>query len=152
VVAKTAPFCLSGLLPPRGSKLKVSFKWRRQANSAHPTWLIAKSWIVCDNGASSHFLGHCYVRWESINTELLYVSTSTDGGLPWGPELNMPGLSLGIGGQSVVQPNGTVIMSLAPKLSKKRSGVSMSSISISNSRNRRGLGLPIGLSSVASAI
>jgi len=72
-----------------------------------------KSWIVCDNGASSPFFGHCYVEWDSIDNGLIYMSTSTDGGLTWGPEVNTENSTLGVGGQPVVQPNGTVIMPIA---------------------------------------
>jgi hypothetical protein len=72
-----------------------------------------KSWIVCDNGASSPFFGHCYAEWDSIDSGLIYMSTSTDGGLTWGPEVNTENFTLGIGGQPVVQPNGTVIMPIA---------------------------------------
>ena len=35
--------------------------------------------------------------------------TSTDGGLTWGP-IRAAGCSSGLGGQPVVQPNGTVIV------------------------------------------
>ena len=69
-----------------------------------------KSWIACDNGTSSPFFGHCYVEWEGINSGLIYMSTSSNGGLTWGPEVNTQNSTLGIGGQPVVQPNGTVIM------------------------------------------
>jgi hypothetical protein len=72
-----------------------------------------KNWIVCDNGTSSPFFGHCYVEWENIGSGLIYMSTSTDGGLSWGPEVNTENSTLGIGGQPVVQPSGTVIMPIA---------------------------------------
>ncbi len=71
-----------------------------------------KSWVVCDNGVTSPFFGHCYVQWEDINTGILAVSISTDGGLSWGAELHTPNSGLGGGYQSVVQPNGNVIMPL----------------------------------------
>jgi hypothetical protein len=38
------------------------------------------------------------------------MSTSTDGGLTWGPTLNTADSILGGGGQPVVQPNGTVVV------------------------------------------
>ncbi len=41
------------------------------------------------------------------------MSTSTDGGLTWGPRLKTANNATGIGGQPVVQPNGTVIVPIA---------------------------------------
>jgi hypothetical protein len=41
------------------------------------------------------------------------MSTSTDGGLTWGPALNTGNNATGLGGQPLVQPNGTVIVPAA---------------------------------------
>jgi hypothetical protein len=69
-----------------------------------------KDWIVCDNGAGSPFFGHCYLQWDDPNTGLLWMSTSTNGGLTWGPTLNPADSIQGGGGQPVVQPNGSVVV------------------------------------------
>ena len=70
-----------------------------------------KDWIACDNTATSPFFGHCYVEWDDPSANgLVWMSTSTDGGLTWGPALNTADSVQGIGGQPVVQPNGTVIV------------------------------------------
>ena len=70
-----------------------------------------KDWIVCDNSASSPFFGHCYVEWDDPSANgLVWMSASTDGGLTWGQALNTADSVQGIGGQPVVQPNGTVIV------------------------------------------
>jgi hypothetical protein len=71
-----------------------------------------KNWIVCDNTATSPFYGNCYTEWDDNGAgNKLYMSTSTDGGLTWGPGLsNNAGV---IGGQPVVHPNGTVIVPTA---------------------------------------
>jgi len=70
-----------------------------------------KSWIACDNTASSPFYGHCYVEWDDPSTQgLISMSTSSDGGLTWGPGRNTANFAGGIGGQPVVQPNGTVVV------------------------------------------
>jgi hypothetical protein len=70
-----------------------------------------KNWIVCDNTASSPFYGHCYVEWDDpAAQDLIHMQTSADGGLTWGPVLNTADLATGIGGQPLVQPNGTVIV------------------------------------------
>jgi len=71
-----------------------------------------KNWIVCDNTASSPYYGNCYTQWDDNGAgNKMYMSTSTDGGLTWGPALsNNAGV---IGGQPVVHPNGTVIVPTA---------------------------------------
>ena len=70
-----------------------------------------KDWIACDNTATSPFFGHCYVEWDDPSANgLVWMSTSTDGGLTWGPALNTADSVQGIGGQPVMQPNGTVVV------------------------------------------
>jgi hypothetical protein len=64
-----------------------------------------KNWITCDTWAQSPYYGHCYQEWDDSR---LTMSTSTDGGLTWGTP-KFPGGS-GIGGQPVVQPDGTVVV------------------------------------------
>jgi len=69
-----------------------------------------KDWIVCDNNSGSPFLGHCYIEWDDAGIGgLVEISTSTDGGLSWSAP-NTSASAYGLGGQPVVQPNGTVIM------------------------------------------
>lgn len=70
-----------------------------------------KNWIACDNWASSPYYGNCYTEWDDNGQgNLLLMSTSTDGGLTWGPELTPAGSPSGLGGQPIVQPNGTVVV------------------------------------------
>jgi hypothetical protein len=72
-----------------------------------------KNWIVCDNTPSSAFFGHCYVEWDDPSTTgqgIIWMSTSTDGGLTWSTAVNTAAHDAGIGGVPVVQPNGTVIV------------------------------------------
>jgi len=70
-----------------------------------------KNWIACDNGQASPFFGHCYVEWDDPSQKgLIWMSTSTDGGLTWSPPANTRDMATGVGGQPVVQPNGTVIV------------------------------------------
>ena len=70
-----------------------------------------KNWIVCDSNSGSPFFGHCYVEWDNpaAGDEIL-MSTSTDGGQTWGAAIATANRSFGIGGQPLVQPNGTVIV------------------------------------------
>lgn len=72
-----------------------------------------KNWIVCDSGSASPFYGNCYLEWDdpSANDEIL-MSTSSDGGFTWGPPTPTIGVAQGIGGQPLVQPNGTVVVPL----------------------------------------
>jgi hypothetical protein len=74
-----------------------------------------KNWIVCDTHSASPFYGNCYQIWDDHGAgNLLDMSTSTDGGLTWGPIKNTsPQLDAGIGEQPLVQPNGNVIVPLA---------------------------------------
>ena len=73
-----------------------------------------KNWIVCDNNAASPFYGRCYSQWDQpSNGDLMRMSTSTNGGLSWGPALASADGAHGLGGQPVVQPNGTVIVPFA---------------------------------------
>ncbi len=70
-----------------------------------------KNWSVCDDSASSPFFGNCYTEYDD-NTlrDLIQMSTSTDGGLTWGAGQSTANNTHGIGGQPLVQPNGTVIV------------------------------------------
>jgi hypothetical protein len=70
-----------------------------------------KNWIVCDNTPTSPFYGNCYTEWDANGDgNRIYMSTSTDGGLTWGARLKPANNATGIGGQPLVQPNGTVIV------------------------------------------
>src|SRR2546421_2936916 len=70
-----------------------------------------KNWSVCDDTASSPFFGNCYTEFDNASkANLVQMSTSTDGGKTWGPALTTPDKACVIGGQPLVQPNGTVIV------------------------------------------
>jgi hypothetical protein len=77
-------------------------------NSGH---FLDKNWTACDNTASSPFYGNCYTEFDD-NTlgDLIQMSTSSDGGVSWGAALGTANNAHGIGGQPLVQPNGTVIV------------------------------------------
>lgn len=73
-----------------------------------------KEWIVCDNTASSANYGHCYAQWDDFGaTNTIKMSTSTDGGATWSAATNTAGSAQGLGGQPVVQPDGTVVVPVA---------------------------------------
>ena len=70
---------------------------------------LDKNWIACDNTPSSPFYGNCYSQWDDNGqSNKLYMSTSTNGGLTWGGKKATQGNYHGLGGQPVVMPNGTV--------------------------------------------
>src|SRR5947209_15662433 len=70
-----------------------------------------KNWSVCDDSASSPFFGNCYTEFDDFSKiNRVQMSTSTDGGKTWGPALTTPDKACVIGGQPLVQPNGTVIV------------------------------------------
>jgi hypothetical protein len=66
-----------------------------------------KNWITCDNNAKSKFYGHCYAEWD---TPEIMLSTSTDGGLTWGPAKTSADQVFGSGAEPLVQPNGQVVV------------------------------------------
>src|SRR5437762_3235584 len=72
---------------------------------------LDKNWTVCDNTPSSPFYGHCYTEFDNFGQgDLEYMSTSTDGGLTWSLPISTAGNDKGLGGQPVVQPDGTVVV------------------------------------------
>ncbi len=70
-----------------------------------------KDWIVCDTTSTSAYFGHCYVEWDiTSNGNLVQMSTSNDGGASWSAGKATADSISGLGGQPLVQPNGTVIV------------------------------------------
>lgn len=78
-----------------------------------------KPWLVCDTSFISPFLGHCYVTWSDVLFSstgsfsiTVDMTTSSDGGLTWGPPLQPAGGFVGAAGVPQVQPTGRVIVPL----------------------------------------
>ncbi len=72
---------------------------------------LDKNWTVCDNSSASPFNGNCYTEFDDFgHLNRFQMSTSTDGGLNWGAAKTNPDNTCVIGGQPVVQPNGTVVV------------------------------------------
>jgi hypothetical protein len=72
---------------------------------------LDKNWIVCDNTATSPFFGNCYTQFDdNAAGNRMKMTTSTNGGLNWGPVRNTGDSASGLGGQPVVRPNGTVLV------------------------------------------
>ncbi len=73
-----------------------------------------KNWITCDNTTTSPHYGNCYTEWdEPALGDLIFMSTSTDGGVTWGAAMNTGDQASGIGGQPLVLPNGTVVVPIS---------------------------------------
>jgi len=71
---------------------------------------LDKDWITCDKSQTSPHYGNCYMEWDDNgNNNLVYMSTSTDGGLTWAPGSAVAKAN-GLGGQPLVQPSGEVIV------------------------------------------
>jgi hypothetical protein len=87
------------------------FTWEDPVNVGPKVASSDKNWIVCDSYSTSPFYGNCYVEWDNPDTgDGILMSTSTDGGLTWGPATGTANHATGIGGQPLVQPNGTVVV------------------------------------------
>ena len=73
---------------------------------------LDKNWTVCDNHqGTSDFYGNCYTEFDNFGQgDLEYMSTSSDGGKTWRTPVAPAGNPHGLGGQPVVQPDGTVIV------------------------------------------
>ena len=70
-----------------------------------------KNWTACDDTPTSPFFGNCYTEFDNASDgDRIQMSTSTDGGLTWGPARETANHDFGIGGQPLVQPTGTVIV------------------------------------------
>src|ERR1700693_5855221 len=75
------------------------------------THLDDKNWTVCDNTTTSPYYGNCYTEWDqAYGSGDVLMSVSSDGGQTWGPGLASADHAGGLGGEPVVQPNGTVIV------------------------------------------
>lgn len=71
---------------------------------------LDKPWIVCDNGNNSPFRGFCYLQYTISNGQGIRMRTSVDSGLSWGSPVTVSSTTTGLGGQPVVQSNGTVVV------------------------------------------
>ncbi len=75
------------------------------------TALDDKTWIVCDNNSQSPYYGNCYVEWDqAYGTGEVLMSVSSDGGVTWSAGKSSSDHAVGLGGEPLVQPNGTVVV------------------------------------------
>src|SRR5262249_30931658 len=70
-----------------------------------------KNWSVCDNTSSSPFYGNCYTEWDqALGNGQVLMGVSGDGGQTWSAGKPSADHAVGLGGQPLVQPSGTVIV------------------------------------------
>jgi hypothetical protein len=85
----------------------------RPQRNGHEDTNLDKSWITCDNGASSPFRGRCYVAFSDFaqpGVASIGVQSSSDGGLTWSPPVFVS-ISVSVPGvQPVVRPNGQLVL------------------------------------------
>ncbi len=75
------------------------------------THLDDKNWTTCDNTPASPYYGNCYTEWDqAYGTGDVLMSVSSDGGQTWSAGQASSDHAGGLGGEPVVQPNGTVIV------------------------------------------
>lgn len=87
------------------------FTWENPVSVGPKVASSDKNWIACDSNSTSPFYGNCYVEWDNPATgDGILMSTSSDGGLTWGAALGTANRATGVGGQPLVQPNGTVVV------------------------------------------
>jgi hypothetical protein len=87
--------------------------WREPVTVSAPqdTFKHDKSWITCDNSASSPFQGRCYVSWTAWDEGgTILTSRSTDGGSTWSAPAAASDRAKGTGAQPVVRPDGTLVV------------------------------------------
>ena len=97
--------------------------WQSPVTTASgPSSFYDKNWIACDTWPASPHYGNCYTEWDDTGLgNRILMSTSTDGGLTWSPPASPADLPSGLGGQPVVQPNGTVHVPYTANYSAVRS-------------------------------
>ncbi len=69
-----------------------------------------KTWLSCDNSATSPYYGNCYAEWDNNGAgDILYFAVSSDGGKTFGTPVQPSGNPADFAVQPLTQPNGTVI-------------------------------------------
>lgn len=93
------------------SRSRDGIHWSAPVPIARRHQFLDKNWTTCDNSQFSLFYGNCYTEFEDPSQgDLIFMATSADGGRTW-PLLNhTANKAHGLGGQPVVQPDGTVIV------------------------------------------
>jgi len=92
------------------SSSRDGMNWNNPVTVDNQSGFADKDWITCDNTSTSPYYGHCYIEWDDAGIgDVPKMSTSTDGGQTWSAVYTISSAS-GLGGQPVVQPNGTAVV------------------------------------------
>jgi len=79
--------------------------WNNPVNVTPNVENSDKTWVACDNNATSPFFGHCYAEWDdNLAGDVIFLNTSTDGGLTLGPSKQPAGGPTGLGGMHWSSP------------------------------------------------
>jgi hypothetical protein len=90
------------------SRSRDAVHWDLPVPVARLNTSLDKSWTVCDNSPPSSFYGSCYTEFNGPGPAFaLQLSTSSDGGVTWGPP---KAAASGNAGQPLVQPGGRVVV------------------------------------------
>ncbi|HKD01625.1 MAG TPA: sialidase family protein [Terriglobales bacterium] len=93
------------------SRSSDGINWNNPVNVTPAVENSDKTWVACDNNTASPFYGHCYAEWDdNFAGDVIFLNTSTDGGMTWGPSKQPAGGPTGLGGQPMAQPGGRVIV------------------------------------------
>lgn len=85
--------------------------WKKPVTVSKTSGGYDKDWIACDTTPGSPHYGNCYDEWDiTSNGDQVVMSTSTDGGATWSAPKSPADTPHGLGGQPLVQPNGTVVV------------------------------------------
>ncbi|HEY7993779.1 MAG TPA: sialidase family protein [Candidatus Eremiobacteraceae bacterium] len=112
-LAATLPLLGTTGQTPVVSRSADGINWSNPVQVGPASVFGDKDWITCDDFPSSPHFGNCYVEYDDAGNGLLInMVTTSDGGMTWGPVRNTSDFASGIGGQPVVQPNGTVVVAV----------------------------------------
>ena len=107
------PLANSGLPPAVAVSRSTDggFTWNDPVSVTPDVSSSDKNWIVCDSHSSSSYYGNCYVEWDNPDQDdRIFMSTSSDGGVTWSAAIAPANNPTGLGGQPLVQANGTVVV------------------------------------------
>jgi hypothetical protein len=102
---------VSGAAVVTNRSIDGGLTWESAVTVKTGNGFLDKNWTACDNSAQSPYFGHCYTEWDDNGAgNQINMSTSTDGAKTWGASATTADGATGLGGQPLVQPNGTVIV------------------------------------------
>ena len=87
--------------------------WNNSIAAVSSNDFVDKDWVTCDNTSTSPYYGNCYIEYDDVSQgDEPYMIVSKDGGNTWSAPQAPSGGACCLGGEPLVQPNGTVIVPL----------------------------------------